>query len=127
MSKASRLRGLLKDNEIIVAPGAYDALSAKIIESMGFPLVYVGGYASSAAYLGEPDIGLMSFAEVIDNLRRINMAIDIPVIADADNGYGNAINGKSPIITISQAQDLGFKLMLYPIELLMACCYLMRV
>lgn len=104
MSKTKALRQILKDNDIVVAPGAYDPLSAKLIESAGFPVVYIGGYASSAAYLGEPDLGLMSFAEVVDNIRRTCRTVKVPVIADADNGYGNAIN---VVRTVRAFEEIG--------------------
>jgi 2-methylisocitrate lyase-like PEP mutase family enzyme len=76
----------------VTAPGAYDALSARIVEAAGFPAVYMTGYGSSAALLGQPDVGLLSMAEMVENARRIVQAVSVPVIADADTGYGNALN-----------------------------------
>jgi len=107
MRKTKALRKILRDNDIVVAPGAYDPLSAKVIESAGFPVIYVGGYACSAAYLGEPDLGLMSFAEVVDNIRRICKSVKVPVIADADNGYGNALNVIRTVHAFEEAGTAG--------------------
>jgi carboxyvinyl-carboxyphosphonate phosphorylmutase len=76
----------------VLAPGAYDALSARLIEQAGFEAVYMTGFGAAASLLGRPDIGLLSFSEMVDNARRIAAVVDVPVIADADNGYGNAIN-----------------------------------
>ncbi len=89
---ASRLRKLLEQNEPILAPGAYDALSARLIEEAGFSVVYMTGFGTSASLLGRPDAGLLSMSEMVDNARRIVQAVSIPVIADADTGYGNPIN-----------------------------------
>jgi carboxyvinyl-carboxyphosphonate phosphorylmutase len=87
-----RLRELLASSELIVAPGAYDCLSARLIETAGFPAVYMTGFGTAAAYLGRPDVGLLGMSEMVDHARRIVSAVDVPVIADADTGYGNAIN-----------------------------------
>jgi 2,3-dimethylmalate lyase len=87
-----RLRELLAGDEMIVAPGAYDALSARFIEEAGFPAVYMTGFGSAASLLGRPDIGLLTASEMIDNARRITGCVSLPVIADADTGYGNPIN-----------------------------------
>lgn len=76
----------------VLAPGCYDALGARLIEEAGFPAVYMTGFGTSAGLLGRPDIGLLSMAEMADNARRIVEAVDLPVIADADTGYGNPIN-----------------------------------
>jgi 2-methylisocitrate lyase-like PEP mutase family enzyme len=88
----SRLRELLAGERLIVAPGAYDALSARLIEQAGFDTVYMTGYGASASLLGRPDIGLLSFAEMAEQARRLVQAVGVPVIADADNGYGNPLN-----------------------------------
>jgi 2,3-dimethylmalate lyase len=88
----ARLRELLADDRLIVGPGAYDALSARLVEQAGFDAVYMTGYGASASLLGRPDIGLLSFGEMADQARRLVQAVGVPVIADADNGYGNALN-----------------------------------
>ncbi len=77
---------------IVVAPGAYDALSARLVERAGFPAVYASGAGASYSLLGSPDIGLLSFAEMRDQVSRIAAAVGIPVIADGDTGHGNALN-----------------------------------
>lgn len=86
------LRELLAGEEMLLAPGCYDALGARLVEDAGFPAVYMTGFGSAASRLGRPDIGLMSLTEMVDNARRIAQAVDIPVIADADTGYGNPVN-----------------------------------
>lgn len=87
-----RLRELLARPEPLVAPGAYDALSARLVEQAGFDVVYMTGFGTTASLIGRPDVGLLTGAEMVDNARRIAAAVDLPVIADADTGYGNAIN-----------------------------------
>jgi 2,3-dimethylmalate lyase len=87
--------GLLEmfgSGEMVLAPGCYDALGARLIEEAGFPAAYMTGFGSAASRLGRPDVGLMTMTEMVDNARRIVEAVDIPVIADADTGYGNSIN-----------------------------------
>lgn len=76
----------------MLAPGCFDALGARLIEQAGFPAVYMTGFGTSAGLIGRPDVGLVSMAEMADNARRIVEAVDLPVIADADTGYGNPIN-----------------------------------
>jgi 2,3-dimethylmalate lyase len=91
-TRAPSLRELLARPEPILAPGAYDALSARLIEAAGFPAVYMTGFGSAASLLGRPDVGLLGLSEMVDNARRIAGAVAVPVIADADTGYGNPIN-----------------------------------
>jgi len=90
--KTRVLRKLLERNKILVAPAAYDCISAKIIEHLGFEAVYMSGAGVSASRIGKPDIGLMTMTEQVDQARNIVNSVDIPVIADADTGYGNPIN-----------------------------------
>jgi 2,3-dimethylmalate lyase len=90
--KASRLAELLRGSEPVLAPGAYDALSARLIEQAGFPAVYMTGFGTSASLLGRPDVGLLTMSQMVDNARRIAQTVDVPVIADADTGYGNPLN-----------------------------------
>ncbi|MGC8909330.1 MAG: isocitrate lyase/PEP mutase family protein [Fervidicoccaceae archaeon] len=92
MRKSSVLRNMLKEPGIIVMPGAYDALSAKIIETVGFKTIIHTGYGTAASLLGMPDIGLVSFAEMVGRVASIARAVKIPVVGDADTGYGNPIN-----------------------------------
>ncbi len=89
---AVRLRELLDSGETIVAPGAFDPLAARLVEEAGFPAVYMTGFGTSAALIGRPDVGLLTMTEMADNAARIAACVDIPVIADADTGYGNPLN-----------------------------------
>jgi 2,3-dimethylmalate lyase len=89
---AARLRALLESGQTIVAPGAFDPLAARLVEEAGFPAVYMTGFGTSAALLGRPDVGLLTMTEMVDNAGRIAACVDIPVIADADTGYGNPLN-----------------------------------
>ena len=89
---AARLRALLESGQTIVAPGAFDPLAARLVEEAGFPAVYMTGFGTSAALLGRPDVGLLTMTEMTGNAARIAACVDIPVIADADTGYGNPLN-----------------------------------
>ncbi|QIW23992.1 oxaloacetate decarboxylase [Sulfolobus sp. S-194] len=101
---SKRLRELMDKKDIILAPGAYDALSARIVEAVGFDVVYMTGFGTAASLLGYPDVGLVTMTEMVDNARRIVEAVNIPVIADADTGYGNPIN---VIRTVQAYEDAG--------------------
>ena len=92
MRATTRLRELLKSGTTLFVPGCYNALSAKILDTVGFPAVYMTGYGTSLSLLGMPDAGLATMTEMHLNARYIANAVSVPVIADADNGYGNAIN-----------------------------------
>ena len=85
------LRALLQRSELIVAPGAYDCITARLIAQGGFPAVYMTG-AGTAAAAGFPDYGLVTMTEMVENARRIAAVVNVPVIADADTGYGNELN-----------------------------------
>ena len=102
-----RLRELLARPEPLVAPGAYDALSARLVEQAGFDVVYMTGFGSTASLVGRPDVGLLTGTEMVDNARRIAAAVDVPVIADADTGYGNAINVVRTVQAYEQAGVAG--------------------
>jgi len=91
MSKAKELRRLLRQDGMIVAPGAYDCITATLIAHAGFPAVYMTG-AGTAASHGYPDYGLLTMSEMVGNASRIAATVDLPVIADADTGYGNELN-----------------------------------
>jgi carboxyvinyl-carboxyphosphonate phosphorylmutase len=90
--QAKKFRERLNQKEIIVAPGCYDAFSAKLVADTGFEAAYLTGYGSAASILGKPDLGLLTMTEMIDHARRVAAAVTIPVIADADTGYGNVLN-----------------------------------
>lgn len=110
VARTSRLRELLAGPGPLVAPGAYDALSARLIEQAGFDAVYMTGFGSTASLIGRPDVGLLSATEMIDNARRIAAAVDVPVIADADTGYGNAVNVVRTVQAFEQAGTAGIHL-----------------
>jgi len=105
-----RLRELLARPEPLVAPGAYDALSARLVEQAGFDVVYMTGFGTTESLAGRPDVGLLTGTEMIDNARRIAAAVDVPVIADADTGYGNAINVVRTVQAYEQAGVAGIHL-----------------
>ncbi len=102
-SPAARLRRLLEGPGLTVMPCCFDALSARLIERAGFPLTFMSGFAVSAARLGLPDTGLISYAEMLDQGRNICAAVSIPVIGDGDTGYGNPINVKRTVAGYAQA------------------------
>jgi len=91
MNNRKILRQLLEDKKILVAPGAHDVLTAKVIENAGFKAVYMTGYGQSASSLGKPDVGLLTLTEMVDRAGKFVSAVKIPVIADADTGFGNAL------------------------------------
>src|SRR5579863_9813408 len=91
MDGARRFREMMRQGGMIVAPGAYDCITARLIEAAGFAAVYMTG-AGTAATLGYPDYGLVTMSEMVDNAGRIAAAVAAPVIADADTGYGNELN-----------------------------------
>ncbi len=103
MSPADRLRQLLAAPDVVVTPGCFDALSAKLIERAGFGATFMSGFAVAAARLGMPDTGLISYAEMVDQGRNICGAVSIPVIGDGDTGYGNAINVQRTLRGYAQA------------------------
>jgi carboxyvinyl-carboxyphosphonate phosphorylmutase len=106
----ARLRELLADRAPLLAPGAYDALSARLVEQAGFAAVYMTGFGTTASLIGRPDVGLLSGTEMVDNARRIVAAVDVPVIADADTGYGNALNVLRTVQLYEQAGVAGIQL-----------------
>lgn len=100
-------RKLLERPQPLLLPGCYDALGARLIEQAGFDAVYMTGFGTAASLLGRPDVGLLGLGEMVDNARRITAATDLPVIADADTGYGNQINVIRTIQTYEQAGVAG--------------------
>jgi 2-methylisocitrate lyase-like PEP mutase family enzyme len=102
MRSTTRLRELLRRDDIIVAPGAFDGLSARLVQQAGFPAVYAtgGGIARS---MGMPDLGLLGMTEVVDRLVPIVESVSIPIIADADTGYGNALTVRRTIRAFERA------------------------
>jgi len=102
-SPAEHLAKLLAQPKLHVMPCCYDALSAKLIEQAGFELTFMSGFAASASRIGQPDLGLMSYAEVLDQARNITEAIRIPLLADGDTGYGNAMNVRRTVAGMAKA------------------------
>ncbi len=102
-STAAELRALLRRPGLLIVPACHDALSARMIERAGFPLAFMGGFAVSAARLGLPDTGLISYGEMVDQGRCICGAVSIPVIGDGDTGFGNALNVKRTVAGYAQA------------------------
>jgi carboxyvinyl-carboxyphosphonate phosphorylmutase len=92
MKQRKLFNELLERPQALVLPGAYDALSAKIMEKLGFEAIFTTGYGISASLLAKPDWGLLTFTEMLDRARQITSAVDIPVFGDADTGYGNPVN-----------------------------------
>ncbi|PPR61110.1 MAG: 2,3-dimethylmalate lyase [Alphaproteobacteria bacterium MarineAlpha4_Bin2] len=105
MSSARQVRQLLEKG-MILAPGVYNALFAKAVESVGFEAVYVTGFGTAARY-GYPDVGLITQTEMVHNLRHICRATGLPVVADADTGYGNIINVRRTVREYERAGVAG--------------------
>ncbi len=92
MSKAKRLHDLIVAPKLLAMPGAYDALSARLIEQAGFHACQISGFGVAASLLGLPDLGIITLRDQINVTQMISQAVDIPVMADGDTGYGNAVN-----------------------------------
>ncbi len=97
MKKSTLLKKMILERKGLVVPGAHDCISAKLIEKAGFKALQVSGFGLSATYLGKPDVGLLTFTEVLWFTKNIVDAVDIPVMADGDTGYGNALNARRTI------------------------------
>ncbi|PON66905.1 Pyruvate/Phosphoenolpyruvate kinase-like domain containing protein [Parasponia andersonii] len=109
-SPAKLLRRILGSPGIHQSPACFDALSAKLVERAGFHCCFVSGFSVSAARLGMPDAGLISYGEMVEHGRLITQAVSIPVIGDADTGYGNAMNVKRTVKEFIQAGFAGIML-----------------
>lgn len=108
MRTTTRLRELLTRSEVLVAPGAYDALSARLIVQAGFPVVYMTGFGTSASVLGQPDVGLLTMSEMVSRAADLAaVAGEVPLIAEADTGYGNPINVRRTIREYERAGVAG--------------------
>jgi len=92
MTPTQTLRKLFQTKKLVVAPGAHDALTARVIEKCGFDAVYMTGYGQAASHLGRPDVGLICFSEMLARAANTVEATSLPVIADADTGFGNSVN-----------------------------------
>jgi 2-methylisocitrate lyase-like PEP mutase family enzyme len=100
---AAKLRALLEAPGLLLMPCCFDGLSAQLVERAGFALTFMSGFAVSAARLGQPDAGLISYGEMLDQGRDVCAAVSIPVIGDADTGYGNPMNVKRTVAGYAQA------------------------
>ncbi len=108
MRTTTRLRQLLAGPNLLVAPGAYDALSARLIAQSGFPAVYMTGFGTAASVLGQPDVGLLTMSEMVARASALSSVVgDLPLIADADTGYGNPINVRRTIREYERAGVAG--------------------
>lgn len=94
---ADRLRALLARPGLLLMPGCHDAISAKLVEQAGFPTAFMSGFAVSAARLGLPDTGLISYGELLDQGRNLCGAVSIPLFGDGDTGFGNPLNVKRTV------------------------------
>lgn len=103
MTSAQTLRDLLAQDKCHVMPCCFDALSAKLIEQEGYELTFMSGFAASASRIGAPDLGLMSYGEVVDQARNITETVRIPLIGDGDTGYGNAMNVRRTVTGFAKA------------------------
>lgn len=103
MSQAAKLRALLSGDAIVAAPGAPDAITARMVERAGFPAVYMTGFGATASRLGTPDIGLLTQTEMCAHARTMSLAVGLPVIADADTGYGGPNNIRRTVLEYQQA------------------------
>ena len=99
----SKLRRALDSGETLVAPGVYDMISATIAEKVGFPAVFVGGYGVSASHLGVPDVGLMTFTDILERVRTFSAILTKPIIVDADTGYGGLVNLRHAVRSYEKA------------------------
>lgn len=102
-SPADTLRALLSQDKCHVMPCCFDALSAKLIGQESYELTFMSGFAASASRIGQPDLGLMSYSEVLDQVRNISGATHIPLIGDGDTGYGNAMNVRRTVDGFARA------------------------
>ena len=104
---AAHLRGLLRSaaepGTIVQAPGCFDGLSARLLEQAGFQAGFLGGFSVAAARLGLPDVGLLSYGEMVDQARSVCAATSLPIIGDGDTGYGNPINAERTLLGYAQA------------------------
>jgi 2-methylisocitrate lyase-like PEP mutase family enzyme len=103
----TRVQRILDRAGAIAFPGVYDTLSAKIAQRVGFPLAFVSGYSVAATAMGEPDLGLLTQTEMIDRARRVCMSVPIPIIVDADTGYGNPLNVRRTVHELIAAGAAG--------------------
>lgn len=110
MTPGGQLRALLDRPEILLLPGASDALMARIVAEAGFEAVYATGAGIANSLLGRPDVGLVTMTELADQVARICDVVDAPVLVDIDTGFGNAVNARRTVRTIERAGAAGVQL-----------------
>jgi methylisocitrate lyase len=110
MSATRRLRDRLASEQILVLPGAADAMTARLVEDAGFDAVYATGAGFANASFGQPDVGLVTMSEVVEHVRRISEVVGIPVIVDADTGYGGVLNVHRTVAELERAGAAGIQL-----------------
>jgi len=110
LSAGRKLKEMLRKDGIVVAPGAYDALTARLIEVSGFSCAYMTGYGVSASVLGKPDIGLITMTEMVNQLKNMAAAVNIPIVGDGDNGYGDTLNVVRTVEEYEKAGAAGIQL-----------------
>jgi len=110
MKKTSKLKQLIQERNALVCPGAHDAISAKLIQRAGFKALQVSGFGLSATYLGLPDMAFLSFSEVLHFSKNIIDSVEIPVMVDADTGYGNAVNAMHVTSEFVKAEAAGMNI-----------------
>ena len=103
----TRVGRLLEEEGSVVFPGVYDSLSAKLVERLGFRLSFISGYSVAASAIGEPDMGLLTQTEMLERARNVCRCVDIPIIVDADTGYGNPLNVIRTVETLIGAGSAG--------------------
>lgn len=108
--KTTHLKNLLIPGKPLICPGAYDVLSAKIIEKVGFQAIQVSGFGIAGSMLGIPDVGVLSLTQMVEATRNICRAVDIPVMADGDTGFGNAVNVYYTVKMFEEAGAAGINL-----------------
>jgi 2-methylisocitrate lyase-like PEP mutase family enzyme len=107
MKKTTLFKKYILDEEILVMPGAHDALCARIIEKTGFKAVTMGGYAATANLLGQPDVSLLSMTEMTECYRRVTASVDIPLFVDGDTGFGGVLNVRRTVKEIERSGAAG--------------------
>jgi 2,3-dimethylmalate lyase len=108
--RSRRLRELLVGPDLVQVPGAFDCVSARLVDTGGFPALYVTGSGVSMSALGAPDVGMLSFAEILDRVKRIADCVAIPVVADADTGYGGPLNVMRTVREMERAGVSGIQI-----------------
>ena len=122
MSHAQTLRALLDQDTCRLMPCCFDALSAELIQQEGYDLTFMSGFAASASRIGAPDLGLMSYGEVVDHASSIADAIAIPLIGDGDTGYGNAKNARRTVAGFAKSGCAAKLLIRKPRMSTLSCC-----